>query len=549
MRRVELLPLLVLAALLGCEDPAREVRSEAPAGDADDARPPRRDASDAGPDVAADVGRRWPEVQWRPCDPPLADPDAECTSMEVPLDWDRPDGPTLPLALARRRAATTPRGQLWLLNGGPGGPGTQLAFLLPRFAGALPDLDLYLPDHRGTGGSGRLGCGEAEAPESALGVAIGDAEWPTCAQEARSAYGGTLAQFTVTSAGRDVLALIEATRNAGDQVLLYGVSYGTLWADRILRLDEGTIDAAVLDSACPPGLCRADTYDAVFEAQAETFFAGCVDYPACGDRLGADPWARVVETFERVAGGHCAEALAGFGLSDLKKAFALAADQAQAREALPAIVHRLGRCNDDDVDAISHFLGVMKSYDPRFETPKVSSDLLGVHVMLSEMWGGDPRAANGSPVPPDRRTWEANNAARPVAPGFGAPLARLHDDWPAYPPDEHVGRWADTDRPVLILSGTLDHQTPPAFAHAAQRAYDNARLVLLPWAAHATIVQSPIGDGEHCGMLLTAAFLGAPNAPLDTTCSDQVLEPWYELAPIRSSALLGRLDPWGDIAR
>ena len=347
-RRVWLAAVLLAVA---CEDGQRRGRT-APAPDggpeAEDAAAPRDVATldagpnglpDAGADVAhADAGADvapdaeagtdvgvpwlrprdldWPALQWAACDPPLADPEAECSVLEVPLDWDDPAGARVPAAVARRRASVRRRGQLWLLNGGPGGTGSQLATMLGRFAAGLPDLDLYLPDHRGTGRSGRLGCAAQEAPDSELGVALAESEWAGCGQAARAEHGQRLPHADVSAAARDVLALVAATREEDDMVLLWGVSYGTLWADRILRIDDGTIDAVVLDSVCTPGLCRADTFDVVFEEQAAAWWAGCAKDAACAERLGEDPWATTVDVFTRVAGGHCAAALEGFGPSD-----------------------------------------------------------------------------------------------------------------------------------------------------------------------------------------------------------------------------------------
>ncbi|MFD0891827.1 peptidase S33 family protein, partial [Streptosporangium algeriense] len=40
-------------------------------------------------------------ITWEPCE---EDPAVECGTLTVPVDWSRPYGDTLDLALARRRA-------------------------------------------------------------------------------------------------------------------------------------------------------------------------------------------------------------------------------------------------------------------------------------------------------------------------------------------------------------------------------------------------------------------------------------------------------------
>src|SRR5690349_7453100 len=67
-----------------------------------------------------------PAIQWTPCP---EDSSAECGTLRVPVDWARPTGPVLDLAIARRRA-TDPAvrvGSLLINPGGPGGSGRDLA--------------------------------------------------------------------------------------------------------------------------------------------------------------------------------------------------------------------------------------------------------------------------------------------------------------------------------------------------------------------------------------------------------------------------------------
>src|ERR1044071_6514516 len=72
--------------------------------------------------VSAPAEPAWtPEpIDWGTC----ADfPDGECGTLSVPLDWRRPAGPTVDLAVARHRA-TDQENRLGVLFVNPGGPGT-----------------------------------------------------------------------------------------------------------------------------------------------------------------------------------------------------------------------------------------------------------------------------------------------------------------------------------------------------------------------------------------------------------------------------------------
>jgi pimeloyl-ACP methyl ester carboxylesterase len=500
---------------------------------------------DAGPPPGAPVDPTdltWPAPAFEDaCGPDLPRTGVECATVDVPRDWARPDGTRIAAAMARFPAEGPPRGQLWLLNGGPGGAGSELATLVPRLRNGLPDLDIYLPDHRGTGRSNPLGCPTQEAEASSDGTLVTDAEWPDCAAEARAMHGADLPHMTATNAARDLIALIESVRGEGDVVYVWGVSYGTFWADRALALGL-QVDAVMMDSMCPPGLCRGDLFDERLEAVASEVLAGCREVPACAERLGPDPWAIALDVMARVDGGHCAEVEADFPALSLRRAIALVLDQAQFRAAVPAVLHRLDRCNEADVRALKQFLGIIHRADPRATPPKTFSDVLGVHVMLSEMWGARP---GGGPEGPD---WLDAFGPRVFAPGFGVPMALIEPEWPVYEAEALAGALATppADLPILVVNGSADHQTPPAFAEAAAEAYgDAATVVILPGAAHATIVQSPTRFNTHCGLAIATSFFTDPGAP-NLACVDGVLPPAYVLPSASSTALFGTADPWGD---
>ena len=64
-----------------------------------------------------------PTLRWTGCGAPY-----ECATARVPLDYDNPGGPTIPLALTRLPASDPPRriGTLFVNPGGPGGSGVEL---------------------------------------------------------------------------------------------------------------------------------------------------------------------------------------------------------------------------------------------------------------------------------------------------------------------------------------------------------------------------------------------------------------------------------------
>jgi len=178
--------------------------------------------------------------------------DSTCTAASVPL-WHEAaaDGASIDLFVRRFPAAepANRRGEIWLVAGGPGEPGASLHPVLPTFRAAFPHHDLVLPDHRGTGGSERL-CPEQESVESAAGVALAGEEWGPCIGGLHS-DPDRVAAFSITQAAHDLSTLLERHRSDGE-VLLYGVSYGTQLALRMLQVAPAALDGLILDGLVPP---------------------------------------------------------------------------------------------------------------------------------------------------------------------------------------------------------------------------------------------------------------------------------------------------------
>ena len=89
-------------------------------------------------------------------------PELECATIDVPLDWDTPDGEMLPATALRIRADTPERvGTFWALAGGPGGSG--LGYALDE--GWVDEItaagwDIVITPHRGSYAP-RLTCSNA----------------------------------------------------------------------------------------------------------------------------------------------------------------------------------------------------------------------------------------------------------------------------------------------------------------------------------------------------------------------------------------------------
>lgn len=462
---------------------------------------------------------------------------AECATFAVPLDWARgDDGVHIDLFVKRIPAHAKSRGAIWLLAGGPGGAGDDLEWLADTLAFLQPDLDVYVPDHRGTGRSARLSCPTQEAVTSEGGSTVTAAEWPACIAALQATWGPGLQHFQTTAAARDLQALIEATRRPGQELYTYGVSYGTYWAMRWLALFPQVPTGVVLDGVCPPEGCQITSYDQHFDQTAHQILDRCGQDPQCAGQLGPDPWKRTVALFDALDQGWC-QPLRDQGLDRkrLRNLLGVLLTDWELRTYLPAVVKRVERCTSLDVEAVTQLLQVFPAEGALTVAPAPLQSLpLGTHILLSEMYGREGLSPTSPLISLDQTSR----------------MAALHDLWPRYQPDAAVGQWPQTRAPILMLNGTLDPQTPIAQARLAARHLHGAaqRLVTLPGAAHGTLTASPVDDSEQaCGLQLLLGFLKAPAADPDLHCVDHLLPLDFQGDPLLSVALLGTTSTWGAV--
>lgn len=514
-----------LALALGCGEPS------APAGDAAVATP---DAT-AAPDAAPDAGPA--SLAWEPC--PLrsdgAGTGADCAEVEAPVRWSDPAGPTLTLFVKRLPAQQLATGQLWFLNGGPGGSGAEFEPFAEALAPYYPSLDFYMLDHRGTGRSSRLGCPAEEADDSEGGLLVTDAEWPACAAAAEAEWGAALAGFTTTDAAHDVGWLIERTRVPGMRVHVMGGSYGTFWAQRYLQLFPDQPTAVTLIGIAPPTISFTD-YDYWFNEVGKAYLAACAADPFCAGKLGPDPAARVMDLYARLDGGHCPEAVAaGLDRSALRQLFAqLIFFYWEERALVPALIYRLDRCAAGDVAALQTFAAAV--FAPATPTiyDRFQGQVLGRHIGLSELW---------TEPSPELAELQAVIDGAAFSTELGAHFAPLHEYWPRYTPDALDGAWAETDVPLLMMNGTLDPATPLALADAvgAHFAGPNQTYVALPGAPHSWSAPTPAGS---CSILMFMDFLESAAAPPSSACAAQIEPLSFTGSAELAAGAFGTTDLW-----
>jgi pimeloyl-ACP methyl ester carboxylesterase len=174
------------------------------------------------------------KVKWAACEGQDAPKDLQCGKVTVPLDYTRPKGGTLDLALARYRATGKPRGSVVLNFGGPGGAGvSELAAGGEDFMELTDGYHVVSFDPRGVGRSSPVSCGEGFEDLAEATDGDGDVNDPhpelarlrKAAEECEKNSGPVLPHIGTVNASRD-LDVIRAA--LGDDKLNYlGFSYGT----------------------------------------------------------------------------------------------------------------------------------------------------------------------------------------------------------------------------------------------------------------------------------------------------------------------------------
>jgi len=490
---------------------------------------PGEDGVDPGEDVEVppvDLPQEFLEqdVDWAPC--VLHDYDdsgeAECADIAVPFHWDSLEGETFTVHVKRLVREGSER-QLFLLQGGPGSPGTStLSFAMERFFDADPGMDVYAIDHRGTGKSHEMTCPEQESPTSPGEEQIQGEEWEACAAYLEAEWG-PLDAFTVSAAAHDAALMIALAREPAKTPLVYGVSYGTYWAQRYAVLFPDQADAVILDSLIPPEGYQVDTKDQEENEVTHAIFDLCAEDDLCASKLGDEPWELANDIFQGYSAGVVCEELLTKGIypSTLQNFInSLGLSLWHGRALIPAIFYRLERCSSQDTVAIYNAIVAFYNAGESYWRQEMS-DTLGRHLMLSELVY-EPQGG-GMDLEEILEAEAGLLSTRYMNYYNTAQLAF----WPTYELDEAYGMWAPPELPVLVLQGDLDYMTPLVnVADAADHLVGkHQHFVVFPGVRHGAVFESPMDEDfeTHCGFDIALAWLQDPTATPDTACVADIL--------------------------
>ncbi|MGH1343593.1 MAG: alpha/beta hydrolase [Nannocystales bacterium] len=483
-------------------------------------------------------------------------PDLECAAMEVPLNWDEPDAETIVVGAVRIPTTAKERvGTFWALDGGPGGSGLGYA-LDEGWREELRDAgwDVVIPPHRGTF-SPLLTCFSPDYLSEDCRLELDD-EW-----------GDGLQHFNTVQAARDVGEFIRRERLSEDEaVVVYGVSYGTYWAQFYAGEFPTQATAIILDSAVPT---TADLAQEEYLVQdiAEQLLQACVDDPVCGARVGFESGeAFSAAVISALDDGDCGGGDVGnWEDNNLRLLFGQLINARNLRNYVPLLAAMLTRCDPELSstvgDAINGLFGQVSA-------PLRPSERFPVGVPLvadtSPTHDGSPPAPASLFSGPLQSTVIATTMLTPDATpeqaeldaqrhfaslGFGTLMARVQQSWDDLPKVE-FDRDFKSQTPMLVFNAHYDVQTVFPWAELVAEQH-GAQLVEFSDGQHGVTLSNTGGktlEGESCARAIMLAFVEDPEAPVDDDCAGGL--PQLDVNLVRpdlagvSMAAFGTDDPW-----
>lgn len=203
-----------------------------------------------------------PQLRWADCQPEGKDDPAEvkgseCATLQLPVDWRDPGGPTFGLALARRKAEG-PGERVGVLVFGPGGPGDsgvdRVKTGMDRFSEDLRDrFDIVSFDPRGVARSNPVKCSVDLLDKQPSPIIRSAAEFTatisynrTLAKDCREHTGPLYDHIDTWQTVRDVDAVRRALGES--TISFHGSSYGTLLGAQYAETYPHRVRAMVLES-------------------------------------------------------------------------------------------------------------------------------------------------------------------------------------------------------------------------------------------------------------------------------------------------------------
>ena len=433
---------------------------------------------------------------------------AECGSFTVPENPDKPGGRQIDLFVARVPAISIKKAPdpLFLIAGGPGTSAVDLyTSSAPPFDRVRRDRDIVLVDQRGTGRSNRLDCkyGNENLFERFDEVEVGP-ENVRCRDDLSKT--NDLRMYTTSIAVRDLDAVRVAL--GYERINLYGGSYGTRVAQHYARRYPESTRTLILDGVVNPEQVLGPGIAIDAERALERILERCKDDAACAkafadpvadyhslrERLVANPWPATVSAAATGRPIHFE-----FTARHLSAVLRFASYNDDQAALLPLSLH-LAVHEDNFMPLANQFRVFARSLEEAFA--------YGMHNSVA--------CSEDTPFI-DRASLDV--AALNLTHMGAGQVEQLLDacrDWPKGVVDKDLHAPLKSDAAALLLSGSDDPVTPPAYATLAARGFADSRHVIIAGHGHGQLT-------APCVDRVIAAFIRAGTAKdLDTSCTQKL---------------------------
>ncbi|MTB88445.1 alpha/beta fold hydrolase [Aeromicrobium senzhongii] len=454
------------------------------------------------------------DVTWTDCD------DDRCTTVEVPIDYEKPDGETLRLAV-RRVPATGKGGSAIFAN--PGGPGGSAQDFVGYLASELPDSlrrthDVVGVDPRGVGQSTPLQCLSDRGfdafidtdpdPDDQAGIDALARSVRGMGEACRENSGELAAHVSTEEAARDhdiVRAVLGQKK-----MWWFGFSYGTQLGATYANLFPEKVERMVLDGAVDvsldpvgQGLGQAKGFQQALTAYLEY----CIEKGKCpvGDSV-AEATTTITELMTalgttplKVDGRELSQGQAFYGI-----AMAL-----YSQESWPYLTNALSGLVEGDGRVL---LVLSDAYFERKQNGTYANNSGQVIYAVNCMDTDDaPDAAQTKALIPKFRA---------VSPVFGASLGwgvMACHDWPIKATHPQQAVKAEGAPPILVVGTNRDPATPYEWSVAMAEQLESGVLLTREGDGHTAYT-----SGNECIRKAVDAYFEDGTVPDDgTVCAEQ----------------------------
>ncbi|MFJ9739175.1 alpha/beta hydrolase [Streptomyces sp. NPDC101166] len=456
------------------------------------------------------------EIAWTGCGEGSV-PDAQCAAVQVPLDWKKPTGPKITLALSRLPARAPDRriGPLLFNPGGPGGSGaavvaySDLLTAAPEFEPLRDRFDLIGFDPRGVGSSTAVSCPRPLHDPAVSAFPRTKAAYTelqrfnrTAGRACRDATGPLIDHVDTASVVSDVEALRRAL--GAEKISWLGLSYGTEIGSLYAQRHPGRVRTMVLDGvvdhSLPARRAAVDEARAI-ETALRRFARWCRGAEQCALR-DTDP----VAVYDAVMhqGGASGVPAAALGRAVTAEELAGGAyiylTQPSTWPLLAgALAAASGRAGDADA---THLVAPASFLQPEYPAYRT----VGCHDFAPGTRGYPDlraQAAHLRAVAP--HTWRYSEFWDWTSGCLGWPVAA------ANPPAPLKVRGAP---PILLVNTRFDPATPYPWAQRVTAKIDGARLLTVDGDGHTGILNSSCARAHEAAYLVTGK-----TPPAGTTCA------------------------------